>query len=96
MTRPEVRDRETGALARAYLRMAAALERQQEADARERIALSPDLAAYSGWLLDWPAEPGRWAWLATAPEADLIDWCERVKWYHLEDRERYPDNGSTK
>ncbi len=49
-------------------------------DARERVENVPDLTAHKETLMyDWPEGNSHWAWVATAPVVEIVDWAEMVE-----------------
>ncbi len=48
--------------------------------ARERVENTPVLTAYRDTILyDWPEGNSHWAWVATAPVDEIVDWASMVE-----------------
>ncbi len=48
--------------------------------ARERVENTPALTAHRETILyDWPEGNSHWAWVTTAPVAEIVDWASMVE-----------------
>jgi hypothetical protein len=51
--------------------------RQLFSEAEDRVTGSDALRQYADFILaDWPDGADHWGWVATAPEQEIIEWCE--------------------
>lgn len=50
------------------------------ADAQARINETPALQPHTAVIMaDWPEGAEHWEWVATAPEAEIVDWAETIE-----------------